>query len=180
LGPSESWESNTNWNICCWLVGWRNIVLMINWIKSAFAFLSSNKVPPNSSIELREAMKKENHLASKKFFIAVTAFVGLLFFYFSSVAVLFFLPEDNRDMVSGYVTIFTKTIEVLAIIIAAYLGVQTIADFSYNSSSNQSYDTIKSIEQIDEKVIMEETIKYQEIYKDDPSYAPLEWVTSYE
>jgi hypothetical protein len=153
---------------------------MINWIKSALAFLSSNKVPPNSSIELREAMKKENHFASKKFFIAVTAFIGLLFFYFTSVGVLFILPPDNRDMVEGYVTIFTKTIEVLAIIIAAYLGVQAAVDFRYASNSNVSNETIRSIEEIDEKVIIEETIKYQEIYKDDPSYAPIEWVMSYE
>jgi len=153
---------------------------MMNWFKSALAFLSNNKVPPNSSIELREAMKKENHFASKKFFIAVTAFIGLLFFYFSSVGVLFVLPNDNRDMVEGYVTIFTKTIEVLAIIIAAYLGVQAAVDFRYASNSNVSKEVIKSIEQIDEKVIMEETIKYQEIYKNDPSYAPIEWVMSYE
>ena len=153
---------------------------MINWIKSAFAFLSNNKVPPNTPIELREAMRKENHFASKKFFIAVTAFIGLLFFYFSSVGVLFILPTDNREMVEGYVTIFTKTIEVLAIIIAAYLGVQAAVDFRYGSSSHVSNETIKSIEQIDEKVILEETIKYQEIYKDDPSYAPIDWAMSYE
>jgi hypothetical protein len=153
---------------------------MINWIKSAFAFLSSTKVPPNSSIELREAMRKENHFASKKFFIAVTAFIGLLFFYFSSVGVLFILPPDNRDVVEGYVTIFTKTIEVLAIIIAAYLGVQAAVDLRYASSSNISSEVIKSIEQIDEKVIIEETIKYQDIYKNDPSYAPIEWAMSYE
>jgi hypothetical protein len=149
-------------------------------VKNALSFLSSRRAPSNTPIEMREVMKRQNHFASKKFFIAVTAFLGLLFFYFSSVAVLFFLPPDNRDMVSGYVTIFTKTIEVLAIIIAAYLGVQTIADFSYNSSSNQSYDTIRSIEEIDEKIIVDETVKYQEIYKDDPSYAPLEWVMKYE
>jgi hypothetical protein len=153
---------------------------MINWFKSALAFLSSKKVPPNAPIELREAMKKENHFASKKFFIAVTAFIGLLFFYFSSVAVLFILPNDNREMVEGYVTIFTKTIEVLAIIIAAYLGVQAAVDFRYGSSSNVSNETIKSIEQIDEQVILEETVKYQELYKDDPSYAPIDWTLSYE
>ena len=153
---------------------------MINWIKSAFAFLSNNKVPPNTPIELREAMRKENHFASKKFFIAVTAFIGLLFFYFSSVGVLFILPPDNREVVEGYVTIFTKTIEVLAIIIAAYLGVQAAVDFRYGSSSHVSNETIKSIEQIDEKVIMEKTVRYQEIYKDDPSYAPIEWAMSYE
>lgn len=157
---------------------------MISWlnnsIKSAAAFLSSTKVPPNTPIQLREAMKKENHFASKKFFIAVTAFVGLLFFYFTSVGVLFVLPPDNRELVEGYVTIFTKTIEVLAIIIAAYLGVQAAVDFKYNSSSNVSSETIKSIEQIDEKVILEETVKYQEIYKNDPSYAPIDWAMSYE
>lgn len=125
-------------------------------------------------------MRKENHLASKKFFIAVTAFLGLCFFYFSSVAILFFLPADNRDLVSGYVTIFTKTIEVLAIIIAAYLGVQAVVDLKYNSNSQTSYETIKSIEQIDEKVILQETVKYQEIYKDDPSYAPIQWAMTYE
>ena len=142
--------------------------------------MSSSRVPPSAPVELREVMRKENHLASKKFFIAVTAFLGLCFFYFSSVAILFFLPADNRDLVSGYVTIFTKTIEVLAIIIAAYLGVQAVVDLKYNSNSQTSYETIKSIEQIDEKVILQETVKYQEIYKDDPSYAPIQWAMTYE
>jgi hypothetical protein len=78
------------------------------------------------------------------------------------------------------VTIFTKTIEVLAVIIAAYLGVQAVVDLKYGSSSNVSYDTLKSIEKIDEKIINEETIKYAEIYKNDPSYAPIDWALSYE
>lgn len=150
-----------------------------NSIKSAFAFLSSSKIPPGTPIEFREAMKKENHFASKKFFIAVTAFVGLCFFYFTSVGVLFILPTQN-DIISGYVTIFTKTIEVLAIIIAAYLGVQAAVDLRYASTSNTSNETIKSIESIDEKIIVEETIKYAEIYKNDPSYAPIDWAMSYE
>ena len=83
-------------------------------------------------------------------------------------------------MISGYVTIFTKTIEILAIIIAAYLGVQAVVDLKYNSSSNQSFDIVKSIEQIDKKIIIEQTTKYAEIYKDDPSYAPIEWALSYD
>jgi hypothetical protein len=149
-------------------------------IQTGLSYLSSSRVPPNAPIELREVMRKENHLASKKFFIAVTAFLGLCFFYFSSVAILFFLPADNRDLVSGYVTIFTKTIEVLAIIIAAYLGVQAVVDLKYNSNSQTSYEASKSIEQIDEKVILQETVKYQEIYKDDPSYAPIQWAMTYE
>lgn len=153
---------------------------LTNVIRTGLSYLSSSRVPPSAPVELREVMRKENHLASKKFFIAVTAFLGLCFFYFSSVAILFFLPADNRDLVSGYVTIFTKTIEVLAIIIAAYLGVQAVVDLKYNSNSQTSYETIKSIEQIDEKVILQETVKYQEIYKDDPSYAPIQWAMTYE
>lgn len=151
-----------------------------NAIKSAFAFLSSSKVPPNTSVELREAMRKENHFASKKFFIAVTAFIGLLFFYFSSVGVLFILPLDQRDIVEGYVTIFTKTIEVLAIIIAAYLGVQAAVDLKYSSASNVSSERIENINQIDENIISKETVKYEQIYQGDPSYAPINWVFNYE
>jgi hypothetical protein len=157
---------------------------VIQWIAKTFngaiAFLNSNRVPPNTPIEIRENVKRQNHFASKKFFIVITSFVGLLFFYFSSITILFFLPPDNRDVVEGYVVIFSKTIEVLAIIIAAYLGVQAAVDLRYNSNSNQSYEVVKNIDQIDEKIITEETIKYEEIYKDDESYAPLEWVFTYE
>ena len=151
-----------------------------NTFKNVYAFLSSNTVPPNTPLQLREEMKKANHFASRKFFIVFTSFLGLCFFYFASVAILFFLPQNGTELISGYVTIFTKTIEVLAVIIAAYLGVQAVVDLKYNSSSNTSMETIKSIEQIDEKVIMEQTMKYKEIYKDDPSYAPIEWALSYD
>ncbi|NBV29900.1 hypothetical protein EBS02_12970, partial [bacterium] len=65
---------------------WASIV---NIAQNLGAFLSSNKVPPGTPVELQDAMRKENHLASKKFFITFSAFIGLLFFYFTSVAVLF-------------------------------------------------------------------------------------------
>ena len=151
-----------------------------NTFKAAASFLSSSKVPPNTPLTIREEVKGMNHFASRKFFIVFTSFLGLCFFYFVSVAILFFLPQNSTDLISGYVTIFTKTIEVLAVIIAAYLGVQAVVDLKYNSSSNTSMETIKSIEQIDEKVIIEQTMKYAEVYKDDPSYAPIEWALSYD
>lgn len=153
---------------------------IINTFKNAYAFLNTGVVPPNTPLPLREQMKKTNHFASRKFFIVFTSFLGLCFFYFASVAILFILPQNGTELISGYVTIFTKTIEVLAIIIAAYLGVQAVVDLKYNSSSNVSTETIKSIEQIDENVIIEQTTKYAEIYKDDPSYAPIEWALSYD
>jgi hypothetical protein len=153
-----------------------------NTFKSVYAFLNSGIVPPNTPLELRQEMRKANHFASRKFFIIFTSFLGLCFFYFASVAVLFFLPQNGTELISGYVTIFTKTIEVLAVIIAAYLGVQAVVDLKYNSesSSNSSFEVKKSVESIDEKIIIEETIKYQQIYKNDPSYAPIDWVLSYE
>jgi hypothetical protein len=151
-----------------------------NTFKNLYAFLNTGVVPPNTPLPVREQMKKINHFSSRKFFIVFTSFLGLCFFYFASVAILFLLPQNGTEIISGYVTIFTKTIEVLAIIIAAYLGVQAVVDLKYNSSSTVIDETIKSIEKIDEKVIIEQTMKYAEIYKDDPSYAPIEWALSYE
>jgi hypothetical protein len=151
-----------------------------NTLKTAAAFLSSDKAPPNTPLYAIEDLKKVNHLASRKFFIVATSFLGLCFFYFASVAILFFIPTNASEMISGYVTIFTKTIEVLAIIIAAYLGVQAVVDLKYNSDSKQSFGTVTSIEKIDERVIQETTVKYAEKYKDDPSYAPVEWALKYD
>lgn len=156
---------------------WNSIA---NTFKTLSAFLNSGMVPPNTPLQVREEMKRINHFASRKFFIVFTSFLGLCFFYFASVGILFLLPQNQTELVSGYVTIFTKTIEVLAIIIAAYLGVQAVVDLKYNSSSNTSHETIKSVESIDQKIISEETIKYAEIYKNDPSYAPVEWALSYD
>ncbi len=155
---------------------WTNL---INIFKSAGSFLSSAKAPPGTSIELYQAMRNENHFASKKFFIAFTSFISLMLFYIISVGVLFFLPKGN-ELIAGYVQIFSKTIEVFAIIIAAYLGVQTVADFRFASSSNTNLDSKLTSEQREEKIIYEETIVYAEKYKNDPSYAPIDWVMTYE
>jgi hypothetical protein len=155
---------------------WDNIK---NIASSAAAFLSSNKVPPGTPVALQESMRNENHFKSKKFFLAFSSFLGLLIFYFASVIILFLLPSQN-EIIAGYVQIFSKTIEILAIIVAAYLGTQAAIDLRYGSSSNASFESILTSEQREEKIIYEETIVYAEKYKDDPSYAPLEWAMSYE
>lgn len=144
-------------------------------VKNAASFLSSSKVPPGTPVAQQEALREQNHFKSKKFFLAFTSFIGLLGFYLLSVAILFILPPQN-ELISGYVTIFTKTIEIVAIIVASYIGVQAAIDFKYGSSSNTNFDSVVTSEQRDEKVIQEMTIKYAEKYKDDPSYAPIEWV----
>jgi hypothetical protein len=151
---------------------WNSIT---NIAKNAASFLSSNRVPPGTPVAQQETLRKENHFKSKKFFLAFSSFIGLLAFYLLSVGILFLLPARN-ELVAGYVTIFTKTIEIIAIIIAAYLGVQAAIDFRYGSSSDTSLDSILTSEQREEKIIEETTIRYAEKYKDDPSYAPIVWV----
>jgi hypothetical protein len=149
-----------------------------NIAKNAASFLSSNKVPPGTPIELQSSLRRENHFKSKKFFLAFSSFIGLLFFYLLSVAILFLLPAQN-ELISGYVTIFTKTVEIVAIIVASYIGVQAAIDFKYGSESNVNFDSVLTSEQREEKVIEEQTIVYAEKFKNDPSYAPIDWVFSY-
>jgi hypothetical protein len=148
-------------------------------VQTLAAFLSSSKVPPNTPIEYREDIKKINFFASRKFFIIFTSIMLLMFFYLTSVGILF-LTAYYPTLTDSYVTIFVESIKIFAIIISVYLGLQTTLDFKFNTNSNHSVNVNKSIEVIDQKIITEETIKYQEIYKNDPSYAPVEWALSYE
>ena len=156
---------------------------MWNRIKNTFytatSFLQTGVAPPNAPIRYREDLSKINFFSSKKFFIVFSSIVLLMFFYLTSVGILF-LTSFFPTITEPYVTIFVESVKIFAIIISVYLGLQASIDFKYNTSSSQSYDTVKSIEQIDEKVIIEETVKYQEIYKKDPSYAPIDWIMSYE
>ena len=156
---------------------WNTVTAPIRIAKNALSFLQTGAVPSNTPSELTEQMKKVNHLTSKKFFIVGTSFLILGFFYFASVGVLFLLPQQS-ELIGGYVTIFTKTIEVLAIIIAAYLGVQAAVDLKYGSSSNVNFDT--TITSPESKKIEEETQKFQNIFINDKSYAPIEWSKSFE
>ena len=156
---------------------WNTITAPIRLTKNALAFLQTGAVPTNTPPELVESMKKANHLASKKFFIVGTSFLILGFFYFASVGVLFLLPQQS-ELIGGYVTIFTKTIEVLAIIIAAYLGVQAAVDLKYGSNSNVNFDA--AITSPNDKKIEEDTQKFQNIFINDNSYAPIEWSKSFE
>jgi hypothetical protein len=110
---------------------WQNIV---NVVQSASAFLQNGKAPPNTPARLKKQMEDTNHLASKKFFIIFTSVLMLGALYYSSVAIL--LTIQMPEHVAAFVTLFSKTIEIFAIIIASYLGVQAVVDLKYNSSSN--------------------------------------------
>jgi hypothetical protein len=110
---------------------WQNLV---NIVQSASAFLQNGKAPPNTPARLEKQMEDTNHLASKKFFIIFTSVLMLGALYYSSVAIL--LAIEMPEHITAFVTLFSKTIEIFAIIIASYLGVQAVVDLKYNSSSN--------------------------------------------
>jgi hypothetical protein len=121
---------------------------LINITKSAAAFLQNGIAPPNCAPEIKRTLEEENHLSSKKFFIIFTSVVMLGALYYSSVAIL--LTIKMPEHVTAFVTIFSKTIEIFAVIIASYLGVQAVVDLKYNSSSNTDLRGI--IETIDHDI----------------------------
>jgi hypothetical protein len=107
---------------------------IISVVKSATSFLETGKAPPHTPADLRKKLEDTNHLASKKFFIIFTSVLMLAALYYSSVAIL--LAIKMPEHVTAFVTLFSKTIEIFAIIIASYLGVQAAVDLKYSSASN--------------------------------------------
>jgi hypothetical protein len=128
-----------------------------NAIMTAASFLSSNHAPPNVSVEDHDRLKSMNHMESKKFYIVLTSVVILAFFYFTSIGIMFLLPHGSPEFVSGFVTIFSKTIEILSIIIATYVGAQAVVDLKYGSSSNASLQGVT--ETIDEVTVIQTNAK---------------------
>ena len=116
---------------------------MIPFIKNAIltgvSYLSSNKVPPNTTPEKQKRLRSINHMESKKFYIVLTSVIILAFFYFGSVGIIFLIPT-SPEFVSGFVTMFSKTIEILSIIIASYVGAQAVVDLKYGSTSSAALE----------------------------------------
>jgi hypothetical protein len=62
---------------------------------------------------------------------------------------LFLIPSAPPEYITGFVTIFSKTIEILAIIIASYVGAEMVVDLKYGSTSNaSSKGTSESINEV--------------------------------
>ena len=116
---------------------------MIPFIKNAIltgvSYLSNNKVPPNTPPENQKRLRSTNHMESKKFYIVLTSVIILAFFYFASVGMIFLIPS-GPEFIGGFVTMFSKTIEILSIIIASYVGAQTVVDLKYGSSSRAALE----------------------------------------
>lgn len=106
---------------------------------TGLSYLSNNKVPPNTPIEKQKKLRTTNHMESKKFYIVLTSVIILAFFYFASVGIIFLIPS-SPEFISGFVTMFSKTIEILSIIIASYVGAQAVVDLKYGSLSSASLE----------------------------------------
>ena len=113
-----------------------------NTTKSIGAFLQNGKTPPNTPLAVERQMSNINHLASKKFFIVFTSIILLSFIYYSSIFLLLCIPKEYGSHVTAYVTIFSEMMKIFGLIIASFLGVQTVADFSFNSSSGATTEGI--------------------------------------
>lgn len=111
---------------------WQRIVEIA---KTASAMLHTGEVPPNTPVKYREDLSKVNFLSSKKFYVVFCSVIILAIFYAASIFVLF-LTAASPSLTVPFVSIFTETIKILAVIIASYLGVQTILDYKMQSNSN--------------------------------------------
>jgi len=123
---------------------------------SLVSYLSGNLVPPNTPIQDVERMKAINHMASSKFYIVFTSVLILAFFYFASLGIMFFIP-NSPEFIAGFVTIFSKTIEILAIIIASYVGAQAVVDLKYGSTSAAAIESVN--ENINNVTVIETNVK---------------------
>ena len=130
-----------------------------NILLTATAFLSSKRVPPNTTLQDYKRLKSINHMESKKFYIVITSVFILAFFYFVSVGVLFFLPHNAPEFVSGFVTLFSKTIEILAVVIASYVGAQAVVDLKYASKSDASIEGSTYTENTQDVTVIQTNIK---------------------
>ena len=126
---------------------------IIDIAKTASSMLHSGEVPPNTPDRYKEDLSKVNFLASKKFYVVFCSVIILSLFYAASIFVLF-LTATAPNLTVPFVTIFTETVKILAIIIASYLGVQTVLD--YRMQSNSSVDLKGEQKFIKEEVRVEE------------------------
>jgi hypothetical protein len=129
--------------------------LLTNIAQNAAAYLQNGVAPPGVCPKENEELAQKNHFSSKKFFATFSGFIILACFYILNIGILFLLANDPA-LLAVYPTIFTKTVEVFAAIMAVYLGGQAIVDVKYNSSSSASFEAKTEVVDITERKITNE------------------------
>ena len=111
---------------------WSNI---LNYGKKIFWWGQTGVIPNKSEdTPLEELDSNINHFRSKKFTITFIALLIMVALLFCSSIFLFFLPSDVA--VNGFVTLFSKTVEVISVIIAVMIGGESLVNLKYNSDSS--------------------------------------------
>lgn len=145
---------------------------LLNVIRTAASMLT-NEAPSYVKDENEQMrLSSTNHLESKKFFIVAVAVLILWVFFIASTIILFLLPKQP-EVITGFITLYTKTSEILAVIIAAYVGVQAAVDYKLTSSSaasvqntSQQSQTVQTIDQnIQETITVINTNQKEEDYE---------------
>ena len=130
-----------------------------NAVMNGLSYLSNNRLPTNTLPENYKRLKATNHMESKKFYIVLTSVIILAFFYFTSIGIMFLIPKEAPEFVSGFVTIFSKTIEVLSVIIATYVGAQAVVDLKYGSLSSATLDGAITTEKAENITVIQTNVK---------------------
>jgi len=135
--------------------------------KTAAAMLQSGTAPPNTPAQYKEELGEINFFRSKKFFMVF--FAVILLVGFGSLGIFgLFLTAAVPVITVPYVTLVSKILDMLAIIIGIWLGAQTTLDFKYNSNSSVDLKGENSYQNITET--LEEKHTYIEEARSRPDY----------
>lgn len=130
---------------------------ILNIAKSSLFWMKTGMKNPFSKGTKYEVIDENtNHFRSKKFTLVFVALIVILFFYFSSVGILILLPKV--ELISAFVTIFSKIMEVIAWIVTFWLAGQSVVDLKYNNTTNIEYKA--------ENKVVKETIEEKHEYID--------------
>lgn len=122
---------------------------LLSYGQQLFWWGSSRGYPKNvEGTALQNVYKATNHLLSKKFTITLIALAIMVSLFFSSTVFLFFLPSDIA--LNSFVVLFSKTVEVISIIIAVMVGGESMIGLRYNSGSSVAIQNIS--QQLDQNI----------------------------
>jgi len=126
---------------------------LIGFTRQITFWFRPGKVPPSSEGTAFEGLDGEiNHFRSRKFAVAFSSVLILAFFYFSSATILIFLvPPDASDLIMGFVELFSRTIEILSLIVIFYTSAQAAVDFGNKSRVTKEFDRISNEERRGDK-----------------------------
>jgi uncharacterized protein YacL len=116
---------------------------------------------------------------SRKFIYGMIGMISCLFLYFVNLVLVTIFVESQ----ASYISLFNTVIMFISGIIAGLMGIHgwmdhktTAASIINNTFSKEEKDIKEERVNIDANIVA----KYAQKYKNDPSYAPIEFITKQE